>query len=294
MTNEQIVAQIRNGENVKENMLQLYQQNKGYIYKLAVKFSGYAELEDLLQESYIALHEAVQRYDPERETKFLTCATFWIRQQLQRYVENVGGVVRVPAGVQGNVRRLKKLTNEYRKYYGCEATDLEIRQYLGMSQEELDKTKEAAKWGNITSLSALVGEEKDNSLSDMIASDQNVEEDVIKKLDTAAMKKELWVAVDNLPGNLPEIIRKRYLDKMTIEQVGSSCGVTKWKARSGEYKALRELRKPSNSRKFRRYYEQYITVAPIHTVSVERFQNTWTSATELDALNELHWKIEGL
>lgn len=287
MTNEQIVAQIRNGENVKEKMLQLYQQNKGYLYKLAVKFSGYEELEDLLQESYIALHEAVLRYDPERETKFLTCATFWIRQQLQRYVENVGGVVRVPSGVQGNIKRWKKLANEYRKYYGCEATDLEIRQYLGMSQEELDKTKKAAEWGNMASLSAPIGEEEDGSLLDMIQSDQNLEEDVIKKIDAAAMKKELWIAVDNLPKEQRSVIRERYIEGLTYKQISETQGLTAYKARSEEYKALRNLRRPSNCQKFRRYYEEYIAPAPIYTVGVEKFLSTWTSATEELALRRI-------
>ena len=43
ITNEQLVARIKAGENTAENMLQLWQQTKAYIYKVAKRYSGYAE-----------------------------------------------------------------------------------------------------------------------------------------------------------------------------------------------------------------------------------------------------------
>ena len=62
MTNEQLVAHIRGHINEAENMLQLYNQNRGFIYKMAMKFQNYAEIEDLLQEGYLGLCEAVNHY----------------------------------------------------------------------------------------------------------------------------------------------------------------------------------------------------------------------------------------
>ena len=284
MTNEQLVALIRAGENVKENMLQLWQKNKGFIYKIAVRFSGYAELEDLLQESYIGLHEAVFHYDESRDTKFLTCATFWIRQELQRYVENKGGVVRIPSGVQGEIRRYKKIHSEYLKYYGHEPTDLEMRGYLGMGAEKLDQIKTVAKWGKIASLSAPIGEDEDCSLSDVVASDQDMEEDVIKRLDHELMSKSLNEAIDSLPEQQADIMRKRYFERMTLEEVGKSIGFSGGYVRQEEAKAFRRLRTPSRCKVYKSYTEQYISASPIYSVGVGKFQSTWTSATEELAL----------
>ena len=59
MTNEELVEQIQNGVNVKENMGLLYEQNIGFITKIVHPFSAYAEEEDLMQEAYIGLHKAV-------------------------------------------------------------------------------------------------------------------------------------------------------------------------------------------------------------------------------------------
>ena len=53
MDNEQLVARIRAGVDTADNMLILYEQNHGFIHKMALKYSGYAEIEDLKQEAYI-------------------------------------------------------------------------------------------------------------------------------------------------------------------------------------------------------------------------------------------------
>ena len=47
MTNEQLVARIRAGENEAKYMLCLWQQNQGFLHKIAVRYLGFAEIEDL-------------------------------------------------------------------------------------------------------------------------------------------------------------------------------------------------------------------------------------------------------
>ena len=78
-TNEQLVTLIRAGEDPAGNMLKLWEQNKGFIAKMARKYSGYAEMDDLMQEGYLALNEAVEHY-ADKGAAFLTYAAFWIRQ----------------------------------------------------------------------------------------------------------------------------------------------------------------------------------------------------------------------
>lgn len=50
MTNEQLVLRIQAGEDEAKNMLQLWEQNQRFVSSIAVKFSGYAEMDDLKQE----------------------------------------------------------------------------------------------------------------------------------------------------------------------------------------------------------------------------------------------------
>ena len=98
MNNEELVERIQAGE--YELLEKLYEQNKGILFQTARKFRGMEPLEDLMQQAYIGLHEAVFRFDASVGTAFLTYATYWISQSLYRYVENCGRVIRVPIKVQ--------------------------------------------------------------------------------------------------------------------------------------------------------------------------------------------------
>lgn len=289
MTNEQLVVHIRVGENEAENMLALWQQNKGFIYKMAMKYLGYAEIEDLNQEGYIGLCEAVQHYDPEQGVSFIHYAAFWIQQTMQRYIYNCCSVVRLPEYARNEVQQYKKIANEYRKWYGKEPTDKEMGAFLGVGREKLNTIKKNVVASKIRSLSEPIGgEDEELSLGDTVASEHDLEEDVIKKLDAAAMKEALWKTIDELPRkNMAEVLRYRYQDKMTLKEVGESLGVATERVRQIECDAMRKLRIPSRCESFRGYYEQYIAPATIHHVGLNEFESTWMSSTELEALREL-------
>ena len=63
MTNEQIVEEIRNGYSATDNMQLLYEKNLPLIKKFIKPYTAYENQEDLLQESYFGLWEAVKRYE---------------------------------------------------------------------------------------------------------------------------------------------------------------------------------------------------------------------------------------
>ena len=82
MTNEQLALRIKAGEDVADNMLQLYQQNMGIIKDYARKYRSMAEEEDLQQEAYFAICKAVDSYDPDKGVSFLSWAVYWIRPEI--------------------------------------------------------------------------------------------------------------------------------------------------------------------------------------------------------------------
>lgn len=281
MDNEQLVARIRACEDVSDNMLQLWQQNQGFIGKMAARYSSYAEIEDLKQEGYIALYEAVRHYDPASGVPFINYAAFWMKQQMSRYIDNCGSVVRIPVGVRGEIRRYKKICNEYRKYYGAEPSERELCVLLRMSPEELHKVQENARKGQIQSLSAPIGaDHEEMTLEATVASGEDLEEDCISRLDRENMKRELWIAVDPLPEDQAQTIRCRYMDGMTLKETGEHQGVSIERVRQNDRKAIRTLRLNKYSRKYRGYYEEYLSAASVHHVGVSSFQRTWTSEVE--------------
>lgn len=284
ISNEQLVARIKAGIDEAENMLELWQQNKGFIYKMAMKFQGYAEIEDLLQEGYLGLCEAVRHYK-HGDALFITYAAFWIKQFMQRYIYDCCSNIRVPVYARDEIQRYKKIVSEFRKWYGKEPTDREMRAFLGVSCEKLDIIKQNALTVKTRSLSEPIGGEDENILlSDTIAADQDMEEDIIKRLDTATMQESLWKVVDSLDNDMAAVIRRRYQDKMTLKEVGQILGVSVERARQVENKALRKLRIPSKCAPFKTYFDLYLAAGPIIHIGVGTFNRTWTSSTELEAL----------
>ena len=285
MTNEQLVALIRSGENESDNMLQLWQQNKGFIYKMARKYSGYAEMDDLMQEGYLGLHEAVRHYEPDQNSSFINYAAFWIRQIMQRYVDNCSSVVRIPVHAREDIREYRKVVREYQEYYGCEPSETVLCALLDVEWEKLQEIKKSAVMGQIDSLSRpMPGQNDDITWADTVASDENIEEDVIQELDRENMSRELWIAVDQLPEDQVDVIRKRYKHRMTVKEVGDSLAISPGAVRNIEAKAMRTLRSPRRCRTFRVYYEEYIESCSYRHVGVRSFQNTWLSEVEREAL----------
>ena len=115
MTNEQIIEQIKSGYSVTDNMQMLYEKNLPLIKKI-IKPYLYDDREDLLQESYFGLVEAVKHYETSRNVLFTTYLCFWIRQSVSRYLEQNGSVIRIPNYTKQKISRYRKcvadLTNE--------------------------------------------------------------------------------------------------------------------------------------------------------------------------------------
>ena len=283
-TNECIVAAVQAGDDKAENMLELWQQNKGFIAMMARRYSAGAEMEDLEQEGYIALCEAVQHYDPGRGMSFISYAAFWIKRRMRICADN-SRTVRLSFNAGDEVRQYKKIMREYRQEYGCDPSDRELCGFLYISREKLNQIRKAAQMGNIRSLDEPVqGMDGDISIGDTVASGEEMEEDTIREIDKERMKRELWLAVDQLPGDLPAAVRLRYENGLTLEKTGQAMGVNRERARRLESKAMRILRQPHRCRTFRAYFEEYLSAAPIHHVGVQRYLETWESEVEREAI----------
>ena len=283
-TNECIVAAVQAGDNEAENMLQLWQQNKGFIAMMARRYSAGAEMEDLEQEGYIALCEAARHYESDRGASFISYAAFWIKRRMRICADN-SRTVRLSFNAGDEVRQYQKIMREYRQEYGCDPSDRELCGFLYVSREKLDQIRKAAQMGNIRSLDEPVqGMEGDISIGDTVPSGEDMEEETIREIDKERMKRELWLAVDQLPGNLPAAVRLRYADRLTLEKTGQALGVNRERARQLESKAMRILRQPHRCKVFRGYFEEYLSAAPIHHVGVQRYLETWESEVEREAL----------
>ena len=291
MTNEQLTIRIKAGIDVANNMLQLWQQNRGFIHKIVNQYKAYAEEEDLEQEGYLGLSDAVNHYNPDEGVTFLHYASFWIKQYMSRYVKS-NGTIRLPEFMQGRIREYNRMVQKWQQNYHRKPTDGEICHFLGLNWEMLENLRKAAQMAQIGSLDVPVGEEGDCSMYDLLPSAMDEEEQTIEKIQHEQLCAVLWPLVDALPGQQLQVIRARYQEKRTLADIAREKGVTLDAIRQQEAKGLRELRKPSKSKLLRPFLpdDDRIYSRALQGNGVGRFNLTWTSSTERVALEECSWE----
>lgn len=284
MSNEEIVLQIHQGVNTVNNMESLYINNKSFIYKIANRYAGYAEIEDLMQEAYFGLYEAVKRYEGDKEIKFLTYAEYWIRQSIRRYIEKYSRNVRMSATLQQKVYQYKQIIKAYERELNRRPTTNELCYYLDISEKQLDRVIMANQ--EEVSLNATLKDSEDRiTMEDTIEAPDNVEETIIEEVYQEQLKRDLWDMVHAVCDEAEaQIITNRYQNNLSIQSTSDNIGISKEEAKQQERKALRKLRCSPSIRVFERKYEEALCLAWKGN-GVGTFNQTWTSSTEKAALS---------
>ncbi|MDF2537715.1 MAG: hypothetical protein K0S76_736 [Herbinix sp.] len=295
MTNEELVDRIQQGIDPGVCMEQLYRQNYGYIYKIAHRLAYSDDIEDLLQEAYFGLYEAVQRYENTAGVLFMSYASFWIKQSIKRYKEKSGRCIRIPSGMQEQIYKYKKLISAYQTQIGRMPTDKECCRYLGCGIKALESIKKTYEADNIQSLDDYLPGTEDLILEESIPDHGvDVENNIVDGMIEKAKRTELWQIVkDNVCDNENAVITARFRKNMSLEAIGQLMGLTRERVRQIEANGLRKLRR---SRVLQLLEEKFeINYARAYNGSVTNFKYTGTSVVESIAIrNEEHdlWFIE--
>ena len=218
--------------------------NLKLVHSIAKKylFSG-QPMDDLLQEGNIGLIKAVDRFDWRRGFKFSTYATWWIRQQVGRFVADKNKTIRLPVHVYEKTQRIAQAARAYELTHGRAATVEEIAGLVALPIEKVVAL-------GLASMEPLPIHEID-ALDDQIAADAKDEHTARDPSDVVEATR-LVGAVDRLLGILKHkeslVMRMRFgigiHEPMTLEEVGVRLDVTRERIRQIEAKALRKLKHP--------------------------------------------------
>ena len=114
----------------KERMIN---SNLRLVVSQARRYQGHGlPMEDLVQEGMLGLIRAVEKFDWRRGFKFSTYGTLWIRQAIQRGLQNHGRTIRVPVHVSQRQVKVRKIESELNTKLGREPTDEEIAAVAGL------------------------------------------------------------------------------------------------------------------------------------------------------------------
>ena len=284
MTNEQIVSEIRNGYSATNNMQLLYESNLPLIKKFIKPYTAYECEADLLQESYFGLLEAVKRYETDRNVQFMTFAQYWIKQSVQRYLENCGSTVRIPTHTRTKMSRIRKATSQLRQEQGKEPTAADIAALLGVSVEEVQEIQGYMQ--SVISLDTPITEDNSLTLADTLQADLSVENDTVDKIYSEHSKNELWGIVERYTATREnDIIKEIFLHNKTMSAVAREQGVTIDRIRQIKEKGLRRLRMGKAKRELLEKFD--IVESRLYRGGMKNYKEHGTSIVEYLAIQKL-------
>lgn len=221
------------------------------VVSVASRFRNYGlPMGDLIQEGNIGLMQAAARFDPERDVRFSTYATWWIRSSIQDYVLRNWSIVRTGTTAAQkslffNLRRLRaKIENKSEREGLGEAGRAQVAKELGVTVKEV-ADMESRLSANDKSLNATISENSEDEWQSLLADESpNPEDIVIGMKDAKTRSAWLNEALGELSDREQRIIRERHLsyETVTLEDLGKDLGISKERVRQLEQRAMDKLK----------------------------------------------------
>lgn len=242
MTNEELVKLIQSGK--REYEIELYNQNLPFIKKIANKYSYSINepLEDLLQQAYFGLIEAVNRFDQSKGCLFITYAYQWIRQELKQYIATCGRVIRVSDRTRYLSYEYNRFEEYVTKHCGREPTTAEYAWALDVPESTVLKLQKIVYDTSVSSLDVPLGEDSEDTIADITADRRQNVEDIVEQMHQQEVKDTLHEQIAKLDPEQAEVVLQK-LQGRSGEQIADSMGLSAKELRSIEQKALKELRR---------------------------------------------------
>lgn len=234
--------------------------NLRLVVNVAKRFIGRGmSLLDLIEEGNLGLIRAVEKFSYEKECRFSTYATWWIRQTINRALVNQGRTVRVPVHMVDLTKKYFRTLHDLAYKLNREPAPSEVAAAMGISAEQVDRILQSAR--KTYKLDAEPVGENERPLMEQI---ENV------KAETPFVTAYLLIRYERLNELMKrltdrerEVLKLRYgldgYDQLTLKKAGEKLGITRERVRQIEKEALGKLRQMAGAEGDEEFYREFFS-----------------------------------
>lgn len=209
-----------------------------YVKKIvsAPAYKNYNLQEDLFQVGSIGLMKAIDFFDLNKNTKFKTYATYFIKGEIKHYLRDKASFIKPPREIQELSYKISTASRELNES-GKDGSSIElIAEHLGISAQKIENVLSLDIGQEILSLDQNQSDEEDLSLMEKIP-----DGDYKDFLANSENRLMLHSALSRLPQEMKQILIMNYFEDINQKEISEKLGLSPMQVSRKIKKALSKL-----------------------------------------------------
>ena len=211
---------------------------KRIVQRIANHLPASVDVEDLMNVGVMGLIQAVDRFDPKRDNKFMTYAIFRIKGAVLSELRSRDFL---PRSSRRKLRELEQTCQRMEQRLGREVDDVEVAEELGVDIDELHRTRQMSSISFISfeELGVSSRDQKEKMINFLIHN----EEDALSQTRLRELKSALARAIEQLSEKERLVMSLYYFDELNMKETGEALNITESRVSQIHSQAIMRLRK---------------------------------------------------